>query len=367
MAAAGKSSADKLARELEQRYGLADIADDEALEPAATVTDDVKPPLPKSRGSDQRGSERRRSDISYAHAVPAPPFWGARVLEKIAIKAALGYMNEVMLFQVQWGFRKRGRSKDEFKQYIDREVRPIYRDLVARCEREEILQPQAVYGYWPANSDGDDLIIYAPPEHDCPGGAPIGHAGSAPHSSGLKTAQLRELLRFTFPRQRKAPHWCLSDFWRPAGGGLADVAAFQIVTAGRRVSDVARQWFAGNEYQQYLYLHGLGVETAEALAEFLHKQIRMELGVAGHDEREIGKLFQQGYQGSRYSFGYPACPNLEDHVKLWPILQPGRIGITLSEEFQLHPEQSTSAIIAHHPQARYFNVRRLTESVSAQP
>ncbi len=321
---------DQLAVELEQRYGLKEIADDDALDGAGGPDRDASVPS-------RPAVSPPRSNITHEHPVPVPPFWGARVIDKIALKAALGYLNEVMLFQVQWGFRKRGRSKEDFKQYIDREVRPVYRELVNRCEREEILQPQAVYGYWPCNSDGDDLIIYSP-------------------EAGSKSVG-RELVRFTFPRQKKAPHWCLSDFWRPVGSGVADVVAFHIVTAGRRVSDVARQWFASNDYQQYLYLHGLGVETAEALAEYMHKQVRMELGVAGADEREISKLFQQGYQGSRYSFGYPACPALEDQAKLMKLLQPERIGIELSDEFQLEPEQSTSAVISYHPMARYFNVR----------
>lgn len=170
-------------------------------------------------------------------------------------------------------------------------------------------------------------------------------------------SSLVEIARFTFPRQRKAPYWCLSDFWRPVDSGVTDVVAFSIVTSGRRVSEVAREWFARNDYQKYLFLHGLGVELAEALAEYIHKQIRSELGIADHDARDIQRLFQQGYQGSRYSFGYPACPNLEDQTKLMVLLRPERIDITLSEEFQLEPEQSTSAIVAYHPAARYFNVR----------
>jgi 5-methyltetrahydrofolate--homocysteine methyltransferase len=147
------------------------------------------------------------------------------------------------------------------------------------------------------------------------------------------------------------------DPGRPARNNERDVVAFTIVTVGRRASEVAQEWFKANRYQDYLHLHGLGVETAEALAEYLHKQVRMELDIAAADAREVRKLFQQGYQGSRYSFGYPACPNLEDQAKLWPLLEPGRIGVALSEEFQLDPEQSTSALIAHHPEARYFNVR----------
>ena len=200
------------------------------------------------------------------------------------------------------------------------------------------MQPQAIYGYWPCNSEGDELVVYEPPQDG-------------------RTPDRKEIMRFTFPRQGEPPNWCLADFWRPVASGEIDVVAFSIVTVGGRASEVARQWFEQNLFKDYLHLHGLSVEAAEALAEFIHKQIRMELGISGKDARDIRKLFQQGYQGSRFSFGYPACPNLEDQAKLWPLLEPGRIGLSLSEEYQLDPEQSTSAIIAHHPEARYFAVR----------
>ncbi len=325
----------KLDTELQQRYGLREVGETEEADAAVGSGGGAEGAAPAASPG-----AAVRSGITHEFPAPRPPFWGARLVEEIPIRAALGYMNEVMLFQVQWGFRKKGRSREDFKRYIDAEVRPIYRELVQRAEREGILTPKAIYGYWPCNSDGDDLVIYAPPGGD-----------------GNGSAARRELARFHFPRQRKSPFWCLADFWRPVGGGVADVAAFQIVTAGQRVSEVAREWFARNDYQQYLFLHGLGVETAEALAEYLHKQVRMELGIAGGDAREISRLFQQGYQGSRYSFGYPACPRLEDQAILMKLMQPERIGITLSEEFQLEPEQSTSAVIAYHPAARYFNVR----------
>jgi len=262
--------------------------------------------------------------------IPKPPFWGSRVVEKIPLRAALAYMNEVMLFQVQWEFKKKGRPADEFARYIDTEVRPIYRNLVEQCERDGILQPRAIYGYWPCNSDGDSLIVYDAVE------------------------QRREVVRFTFPRQAKETHWCLADFFRPVGSGEKDVVAFSIVTVGQQASDIAREWFKQDRYRDYLYLHGLSVETAEALAEYIHKQVRSELGIAGRDARDLHDLFKQGYQGSRYSFGYPACPRLEDQQLLWPLLQPERIGVSLSDEFQLIPEQSTSAMICHHPEARYF-------------
>jgi len=285
-----------------------------------------------------------RSDLPTDNPIPAPPFWGSRVVEKVDLQSILPYINENMLFNVQWQYKRAGRSSDEFKAFIRTEVRPLFHKLAKQCADEGILQPKAVYGYWPCASEGDDLLIFEPPTE----------AGHLPDPSGFGR---KEIARFTFPRQQKPPFWCLSDFWRPVASGEVDVVAFHIVTIGRAASDVARQWFEQNRYKDYLHLHGLGVEAAEALAEYMHKQIRVELGIAGRDAREIRKLFQQGYQGSRYSFGYPACPHLEDQENIWPLLEPGRIDIALSEEYQLDPEQSTSAIIAHHPNARYFNVR----------
>ncbi len=305
------------------------------------------------------GASNIRRDVT----VPTPPFWGSRVIEEIPLRAVLAYINEVMLFQVQWQYKRRGRSEGDFEAYLKQEVRPVFNELVERCARERILQPRAIYGYWPANSDGNDLIIYEPPENGSTAQAGV------PDATRLRPDKLPVLTRLTFPRQDHAPFWCLSDFWRPAAGGAVDVVGLMIVTVGQQASDTARQWFEADRYRDYLHLHGLGVETAEALAEYLHRQIRMELGISGADARDMRKLFQQGYQGCRYSFGYPACPDLEDHVKIWPLLRPERIGVTLSEEFQLHPEQSTSAIVAHHPEARYFNVRTAREpaSVSARP
>ncbi|MBN1491043.1 MAG: methionine synthase [Phycisphaerae bacterium] len=297
--------------------------------PAAGETP-TAPPKPVGAAAAPAGAIPARSAIATDGPIPTPPFWGSRVIEQIPLRAALAYINEVMLFQVQWQFKKKGRPADEFAKYIDAEVRPIYRDLVARCEREQILQPRAIYGYWPCHAEGDALVVFDPEEPD------------------------REITRFVFPRQKKKPFWCLADFFRPAESGEKDVVAFSIVTAGSRASEIARQWFEQDRYRDYLYLHGLGVETAEALAEYIHKQVRIELGIAGRDARDRRELFKQGYQGSRYSFGYPACPRLEDQVQLFELLEPERIGVRLTEEFQIDPEQSTSALICHHVEARYF-------------
>ncbi len=284
-----------------------------------------------------------RSGVSTTNPIPTPPFWGSRVIERIDLQSVIGYLNEKMLFGVQWQYKRGQRTTEEFDQLMRTEVRPILNELVALCRKDAILNPQAVYGYWPCNSDGTDLVIYEPP--------------TTPGSIDARTFDRREIVRFNFPRQDKAPFWCLSDFWRPIDSGEVDVAAFHIVTVGRDATRIAQEWFRKDRYRDYLHLHGLSVECAEGLAEYMHKQIRMELGISGGDAREVRRLFQQGYQGSRYSFGYPACPMLEDQEKLWPLLEPGRIDIALSEEYQLEPEQSTSAIIAHHPEARYFSVR----------
>jgi 5-methyltetrahydrofolate--homocysteine methyltransferase len=407
---------EKLELETQQRYGLAPIGDTGEADAPAAIEIDALPPSttlataggrsPAEHGAPSAATAiaiaraHPRSGVRHEHTTPRPPFWGSRVIERIPLRAVLAYINESMLFQVQWGFRRKGRTPEQWREYVNAEIRPHYRELVERCEREDILQCQAVYGYWPCNSDGDDLIVYEPPSTTgTEGSGDQGTKGFAvpllPTGGGrnptIENWDLpRELARFTFPRQSKPPYRCLSDFWRPLDrgtkarrkegtevratengsrtthegtkGGLGgpdtfDVVAFHIVTAGRRVSEVARAWFAANDYQRYLFLHGLGVETAEALAEYIHKQIRVELGIAGRDEREMQMLFKQGYQGSRFSFGYPACPRLEDQSLIMELLRPERIGISLSEEFQLEPEQSTSAIIAYHAQARYFSVR----------
>ena len=273
----------------------------------------------------------RREELAGGHVVPVPPFWGARVIEDVPLKSLVAYLNETMLFQFHWGYRKAGRSIDEFKAWATRELRPIVSDLLRRCHQEGILKPQAAYGYWKCASDGDSVVLF-----DVDG--------------------VTEVARFGFPRQNSAGGVCIADFFRDIASDERDVIGLQVVTMGARASETARQWFAENRYQDYLYLHGLGVEMAEALAEYVHKRIRSELGFAAEDDRDIQTMLRQGYRGSRYSFGYPACPNLEDQTRLLALLGAGRIGVGLSEEFMLEPEQSTSAIVTVHPQAKYFSV-----------
>ena len=273
----------------------------------------------------------KRAELAKQVIVPTPPFWGARIIENVPFKALIPYLNEQMLFTFHWGFKKAGKSLDEYWKWVETDVKPILKRLIDECEREDILQPKAAYGYFKCAAEGNDLVLF--------------------DESGKK-----ETGRFSLPRQDKEGGICVSDFFREIDSGERDVLAMQVVTAGQKVADVAREWFASNRYQDYLYLHGLGVEIAESLAEYIHKRIRSELGFGHEDERDVKKLLKQGYRGSRYSFGYPAVPRLEDQKLLLELLGAQRIGIELSEEFQLHPEQSTSAIVVHHPQAKYFNI-----------
>ncbi len=273
----------------------------------------------------------RRRMLAEGVAVPTPPFWGARMIESLPLKALLPYLNERMLYQLQWGYRKEGRSFEEYLDWAGRELKPILLSMVERSERERILRPQAVYGYWKCAAEGDDLVLF---EED----------GRS------------EITRFTLPRQSGGDKTSITDFVRDISDRERDVLGLQVVTMGQHCAEMARNWFAENRYQDYLYLHGISVEMTEAMAEYTHKKIRAELGFGHEDEREFDKMLQQGYRGSRYSFGYPACPNLEDQVPILKLLGATRIGVEISDEFQLHPEQSTSAIVLHHPKARYFSV-----------
>jgi len=274
----------------------------------------------------------RRQELSNGLQVPEPPFWGPRILARVPVEALVPYLNERMLYQFHWGYRKDGRTLPEYMEWSRKELRPVLKRMLDISKQQDILLPQAAYGYWPANAQGNDVIIFDPEDRD------------------------REVARFTLPRQARDGGLCIADFLRDIESGERDVLGLQIATVGQRASDVAREWFAENRYQDYLYLHGLGVEMAEALAEYVHKRIRAELGFGHEDARDMDKMLQQGYRGSRYSFGYPACPNLEDQTQLLPLLEAEKVGVVLSDEFQLHPEQSTSAIVLHHPQAKYFSV-----------
>ena len=272
----------------------------------------------------------RRRRITESVPVPAPPFWGARVIEA-PTKAVIPFLNERSLYQFQWGFRKQGKSLDDFLGWAKQELRPVMRRMLAIAEQQDILKPQAIYGYWKAAGQGNDLIVFEPD------GA-------------------TEICRFSLPRQPREDGECIADFFRDIDDAERDVIGMQVVTVGQKASDTARLWFEDNRYQDYLYLHGLSVEIAEAMAEYTHKRIRAELGYASEDDRDMDKMLQQHYRGSRYSFGYPACPKLEDQAPLLRLLGADRIGVSLSDEWQLHPEQSTSAIVVLNPHAKYFSV-----------
>jgi 5-methyltetrahydrofolate--homocysteine methyltransferase len=272
-----------------------------------------------------------RSLVRQNVAIPTAPFYGSRVVADISLDDVFAFVNETALFKGQWQFKQGKRPAEEYATLISGKVRPIYEQLKERSKLEQLLQPRAVYGYFPTQSSGNDLIIYNDDE---------------------KT----ERMRFTFPRQPAGKNLCLTDFFAAQDSGRMDVVAFHLVTMGSRATEYSQELYKSDNYAEYLYFHGLSVEGAEALAELWHKRIREELGIAGEDAADVRKLFQQRYQGSRFSFGYPACPNLEDQSKLFELLEPLRIGVELTEEFQLDPEQSTSAIIVHHPEAKYFSI-----------
>ncbi len=274
--------------------------------------------------------QARRRRMTQDVPVMTPPFWGPRVIEA-ATKAVIPFLNERSLYQFQWGFRKQGKTLEDFLGWAKQELRPVMRRMLGIVEEQDILKPQAIYGYWKAAGQGNELIVF---EQD----------GTT------------ELCRFALPRQPKEDGECIADFFRDVDEAERDVIGLQVVTVGQKASDTARVWFEENRYQDYLYLHGLSVEVAEAMAEYTHKRIRAELGFAGEDDRDMEKMLGQSYRGSRYSFGYPACPKLEDQEPLLRLLDAGRIGVDLSDEWQLHPEQSTSAIVVLNPRAKYFSV-----------
>jgi 5-methyltetrahydrofolate--homocysteine methyltransferase len=270
--------------------------------------------------------------VTTDNPVFVPPFIGSKVVKGIPLDDIAAYLNETALFRNQWQFRpQKGESDEDFKARI----RPTLREQLAKAKAGDVLVPQVVYGYFPANADGQDLIIWK------------------------DESRSAEWMRFRFPRQSTEPWLCIADFFRPLDSGEADFAAFHIVTMGPRVSELTAELFATDRYQEYLLLHGLGVEMAEALAEYWHRRIREEWGFAGEDGPTLAGLFRQQYRGGRYSWGYPACPDLEDNMKVAELLDARRIGIEVSEEtgFQYQPEQTTSAIICHHPQAKYFVAR----------
>ncbi|UCH74974.1 MAG: methionine synthase [Rhodospirillales bacterium] len=282
---------------------------------------------------DIEAARAKRMALNADAAVPVPPFWGPRVIARVPVKALLPYLNERMLFQFHWGFRKDGRKLDDYMEWARKTLRPVLKRMVDTVIQQDILLPQAAYGYWKAAGEGDQLVLF--------------------EENGID-----EAARFMLPRQAGAEGKCIADYVPDISVGpeARGVVGLQVVTMGQRVADVARDWFADDRYQDYVYLHGLGVEMAEAMAEYVHKRIRSEFGYASEEARDMEGLLKQDYRGSRYSFGYPACPKLEDQDRLLALLGAEEIGVELSEEHQLHPEMSTSALVIPHKQAKYFTV-----------
>ncbi len=274
-----------------------------------------------------------RSDVASDNPIPTPPFWGSRITRGIPLADYASWVDERALFLGQWGLRgSRGGTGPSYDELVETEGRPRLRELLSRVQSEGIMQAAVVHGYFPAVSKDEDLIVLDP-------------------ESG------NERCRFTFPRQRRDRRLCLSDFWRPQESGDVDVVAFQVVTMGSHVSEVTAELFARDAYREYLELHGLSVQLTEALAEYWHARVRGELGFADEDAPELAGILKLQHRGARYAWGYPACPDVEDQTKVAELLEWDRVGVVLSEEYQLTPEQSTSAIIAHHPEAKYFAAR----------
>jgi 5-methyltetrahydrofolate--homocysteine methyltransferase len=282
------------------------------------------------RANEEKVIDTNRSDVALDIDIPAAPFYGSRIVKGIPLADYVGMLDERALFMGQWGLKG---ARGEFEAMAETEGRPRLRQLLNEVQANGWLEAAVVYGYFPCVSDGNDLIIL--------------------HHEGADKG--KERTRFSFPRQSRDRRLCLADFFAPIGSGRTDVVAFHVVTMGNTVSKAANELFAADKYREYLELHGLSVQLTEALAEHWHARIREEMSVRNMDAPDLQGILDQGYRGSRYSFGYPACPDIEQQTQLCELLEPERIGVELSEEFQLHPEQSTSAIIVHHPEAKYFN------------
>jgi len=301
-------------------------------------------------GADQRteAEDQARSDINTDGPVPEAPFLGTEVIKGIPLADYAAYLDERALFMGQWGLKPtRGANGPSYEELVETEGRPRLRMWLERMQTEGLLEAAVVYGYFRCASSGNDLIVFGPPG---------GYGGPSPLAS---TDGQAELERFRFPRQRRDRRLCLADFFKPQDGGQGaqtDVVGFQLATMGPRISLATGELFAKNAYREYLELHGLSVQLTEALAEYWHARIRRELGIADADPEDLDGFFRVGYRGARYSIGYPACPDLADRAKMVRLLEPSRIGVELSEEMQLHPEQSTDAIVVHHPEAKYFSV-----------
>ena len=279
---------------------------------------------------------KRASQIDADVPIPQPPFWGSRIVTDIVLPEVYPYLNPQALIAGQWQVKRGPRSASEHEQFVTEKIMPVLEDLKRKVIDEKLLIPKVIYGFYPAQSEGNSVLVYEP--------------------DAWQRGEKVLWQRFDFPRggQQKL---CLADYFASVESGKMDVLAIQLVTVGEEATKYSQELFKANNYTDYLYFHGFSVEMAEALAEYWHKRVRKEWGIDGQDADDIKKLFAQGYQGSRFSPGYPACPALEDQTQIFALLDPTRIGVLLTEEFMLEPEQSTSALVVHHPQARYFDVR----------
>ncbi len=343
----------------------ADGQREERLAEGRTVKEFVKKAAASASGDGETVATRSTA-VAEMVEIPEAPFYGVRVKKEFDLREVFSYINETALFKNQWQLKTA--SQADYARLVEEKYRPILRELEDEVIRQGWFQPQVVYGWFPCQSEGNDVIVYDPEAlvkghglsraaNPPSGGHGFSRSDSAGNNSRASAPEgkLREVQRFTFPRQKEGRKLCISDFFAPRDSGRLDVIGISVVTIGERASHETARLFESGEYTKYLYLHGLSVESAEALAELLHKQMRAELGIGGGDAPRISDLFHQKYRGSRYSFGYPACPNLEDQTKIFALLHPEEtIGVRLTTGFLLEPEQSTSAIVVHHPDAKYF-------------
>lgn len=263
---------------------------------------------------------------------PTPPFWGRREIHGILLSEIIPFINKSALFSGQWRVKRGKMSSEEYKNILNTVLEPKIKELAVRAEKQQLLRPTVVYGYYPCNSDGNRLLVFR------------------------KIDSEQEPVIFEFPRQQEPPNLCLADYFKSVSSGEKDVIALTLVTMGAEAARESARLFNADQYQEYLYWHGFSVVCAEALAEYWHQVIRREMGISSRDSLEIKKLFGGAYQGARYSPGYPSCPNLSDQKKIFAILEPESIGVTLTDELQMVPEQSTSAFVVHHPNADYFQI-----------
>ena len=315
---------------------MSDLTTEEAgtrkkrLEEGRTVKVFVKPAAIAELAQGPVSTERS-AWAQPAPDIPVAPFFGVRVKKDFDLDEVFSYINETALFKNQWQLKTA--SATDYVRLVEEKYRPVLEELKAEVKAKGWFLPQTVYGYFPAQADGNDVVVYTPEN------------------------PTKERLRITFPRQREGRMLSIADFLLPKSSGKMDVIGFSVVTIGHRASEETKKLFDAGDFTRYLYVHGLSVETAEALAELVHRNMRADLGIGGEDAERVSDLFHQKYRGSRYSFGYPACPNLEDQAKIFELLEPEKnIGVRLTEGFHLEPEQSTDALVIHHPQAKYFVV-----------